>query len=124
MEFLYKDESYKIIGILIEVHKELGPYAREKQCCDLFENKLKERAIIYAREVRIGDSGNILDFIIENIIIVEFKTVPFLTIEHYNQVKRYLYQSGLKLGILINFRDKKLNPKRVLNSNNLNHPTQ
>ena len=50
---------------------------------------------------------------------MELKTAPFLVKEHFDQVKRYLYQTNLKLGILVNFRDKRLHPKRVLNVNNL-----
>ncbi len=118
-EFLYGDLTYKINGILIETHKELGPYAREKQFGDLVEQKLKERDIACKREVRIGDSGNILDFIIDEKVILELKTKPFLINEHYNQVKRYLHQTNLKLGILVNFRAKYIKPKRVLNLNNL-----
>lgn len=124
VEFLYQDLSYKVIGVLIEVHKELGPYAREKQYCDLFEQKWKLVKIPYLRELRIGDSGNIADFTIGDKIILEFKTVPFLISEHYNQVKRYLHESNIKLGILVNFRDKRLHPKRVLNTNNLRNSAE
>lgn len=118
-EFLYEDLTYAINGILIEVHKELGPYAREKQIGDLLEKKFKEKNVSFKKEVRIGDSGNIVDFIIEGKIILELKTVPFLIIEHYDQVKRYLIQANLKLGILANFRGKRVQVKRVLNPNNL-----
>lgn len=117
--FLFPELNYLIIGLLIEIHKELGQFGREKQYGDLFEKKLMERNLFYRRELRIGDSGNIIDFVINNKVIVEFKTVPYLVDEHYSQVKRYLLQSGYKLGILINFRDKRLKPKRVLNINNL-----
>lgn len=117
-DFLYADLTYAINGILIEVYKEIGPYSREKQFGDRLEIKFKERKVLFRREVRIGDSGNVIDFIIEDKIILELKTVPFLIREHYDQVKRYLYQTNLKLGILVNFRDKSLSPKRVLNPNN------
>ena len=117
--FLYEDLSFQIIGILIEVHKELGSYARERQIADLLERKFKERQINFKREIQIGDSGNVVDFIVEDKIILELKTVGFLIEEHFDQVKRYLHQTNLKLGILVNFRDKRLHPKRVLNLNNL-----
>ncbi len=117
--FLYENLSYKIIRTLIEAHKELGPYAREKQVCDLFEKKFKPLEVPYKREVRIGNSGNVLDFIIADKVALEVKAVAFLTSAHYDQVKRYLHQTQLKLGILVNFRDKRLHPKRILNSNNL-----
>lgn len=123
-DFLYEELTYKIIGILIETHKELGPYAREKQVCDLLAKKFSDRKLKADREVQIGDSGNIADFIIEDVIVLELKTVPFLASEHFDQVKRYLYQSNLKLGLLVNFRDKRLHPKRVLSINNLRNTAE
>ena len=54
---LYKDLSYEIVGILIEIHKELGPYAREKQCCDLFEKKIKEHNLPYKESYGLAIPG-------------------------------------------------------------------
>jgi GxxExxY protein len=118
VDFLFGDLTYKINGLLIEIHKELGPYAREKQVADALEKKLEERGFGYIREVRIGDSGNIADFIIEEKIILELKTVPFLITETYDQLKRYLVQTNLQVGLLVNFRSQRLQIKRVLNPNN------
>ena len=77
-ELIYKDLSYEINGLLYEVHNELGRYCSEKQCGDLFENKLKLRNIKYKREVVIPESfkgertgRNKVDFIIEDKIIVD-----------------------------------------------------
>lgn len=117
--FLYENLTYKLNGILYRVHRELGSYAREKQYADLLEKIFKELGIKYKRELRIGDSGNVIDFLIEGVVILELKTVPFLIEEHFSQVKRYLYQTNLKLGVMVNFRNKRLQPKRVLNPNNL-----
>ena len=119
VEFLYGDLTYQINGILMSAHKELGPYAREKQFGNLLEQKFKEHGVSYKREVKIGDIGNIADFIIDDKIILELKTKPFLTKEDYDQVKRYLYQTNFKLGILVNFRSLHIQPKRVLNISNL-----
>jgi len=123
-KIIYKDLSYEIVGICIEVHKELGSFAREKQYCDLFEIKIKEHGLEYKRELRIGDSGNIIDFTINGKIVIEFKAKPFLIAEDYNQIKRYLFQTGYKSGLLVNFRDKRISPKRVLNDNNLSNPAE
>lgn len=117
-KLLFEDLTYRVNGILIEVHKELGRYAREKQVSDLIEKKFKIRSLAYNREVRIGDSGNIADFIIKSSIILEIKTVSFLIAEHYDQVKRYLTQTNLSLGLLVNFRSPRVIIKRVLNPNN------
>ena len=58
--------------------KELGEYAREKQYGDLLEKKLKEKKISYGREIAISNTGDIVDFLIDNKIIIELKTVRFL----------------------------------------------
>ncbi len=114
IDLLYEDLTYKIRGVLFEVHRELGRFATEKQDADLFEAKLKYHKMNYRREQRVGDSGNITDFIIEDKIVVEFKAKPFLLKKDYYQLQRYLQSTQLKLGLLVNFRSEYLNPKRVL----------
>lgn len=49
-------------------------------------------------------------------MVVEFKVKTFSTQTDYYQVKRYLEILGFKLGLLVNFRQKYLKPKRILNS--------
>ena len=114
---LHPELSYLITGILFNVHNELGPYAREKQYGDLIMEKLKESKIPYEREVIIGNSGNILDFIIDKKIILELKAVRILTKECYRQIQNYLQQTSLDLGLLVNFRSKYLKPSRVIRIN-------
>lgn len=111
---IYPELSYLINGILFEVKKELGEYAREKQYGDLLEKKLKEKSIFYGREVALGNSGNIADFLIDNKIILELKAVRFFTKDNFRQIQNYLQQARIKLGILVNFREKYLKPKRVI----------
>lgn len=111
---IYPELSYLINGLLFEVKKELGEYAREKQYGDLFEKKLKAEKITYTRELPIGDSGNIADFLIDNKIILELKTCRFLTGDNFRQIQNYLQQSGIKLGLLVNFREKFLKPRRII----------
>ncbi|KKR70515.1 MAG: hypothetical protein UU13_C0004G0011 [Candidatus Nomurabacteria bacterium GW2011_GWB1_40_7] len=111
---IYQELSYLICGILFEIKKELGEYAREKQYGDLLEKKLKEKKISYGREIAIGNSGNIIDFLIENKIILELKAVRFFTKDNFRQIQNYLQQSQIKLGMLVNFREKYLKPKRII----------
>lgn len=115
--------SYKIVGLLYETNKELGIYRNEKQYADFFEKLLKREEIKYVREYRFKDEKLeiekircICDFIIDDKIILEFKTRNFITKEDYYQVKRYLVSLNYQLGILVNFRQNRLSPKRVLNS--------
>ena len=66
-------------------------------------------------------AGNIPDFIIDKKIILEIKAKRIITKDDYYQVKRYLVSSNLQLGIIVNFRQKYLSPKRVLNIINSRH---
>src|SRR3989344_4216986 len=116
-KILYPELSYQITGILFDVHNELGPYAREKQYGDLIEEKLKESKIEYEREKSIGSSGNVLDFIMDEKIIIELKAVRILTREHYRQIQNYLQSTKLDLGLLVNFRNKYIKPARIIRIN-------
>ncbi len=115
---LYPELSYKISGIIFSVHNELGFYAKEKQYGDLLEKKLIEIGTLYKRELRISDTGNILDFLVDNCIVVEIKTVRFITDENFRQIQNYLQQTGMKLGILVNFKSKFIKPLRVIKLDN------
>lgn len=68
--------------------------------------------------MRIGDSSNIVDGIVDKKIIVEFKAKRIITKEDYYQTQRYLQETGLKLAILVNFRDKYIKPKRIVRIQN------
>lgn len=111
---IYPELSYTIVGVLFETHKELGSYAREKQYGDFIEKKFKESVIPYKREFAISNTGNILDFLVDDKIILELKTVRAILREHYRQAQNYLQQTNMKLGILVNFRTTHLRPIRVL----------
>ena len=117
---IHPELSYTITGILFDVHNELGQYAREKQYGDLIEKKLKEIEMSYKREIPISDSGNILDFIINNKIVLELKAARILTKENYRQIQNYLQQTNIKLGLLVNFRNKYLKPARVIRIDSYN----
>ena len=64
-KLIYPELSYKIVGILYQVHNQLGRFAREKQYCDLIEKLLIDLKIPYIREYVFSDSGNRVDFIID-----------------------------------------------------------
>ncbi|PIP28325.1 MAG: GxxExxY protein [Candidatus Moranbacteria bacterium CG23_combo_of_CG06-09_8_20_14_all_35_22] len=121
---VYPELSYSLGGIFFKVSNELGCFCKENQYCDAIEKLLKERKINYKREFcvkssndLIRDNSNRADFIIENKIIIEVKAKRIVGREEYNQVKRYLNSLNFKLGILVNFHQRYLTPKRILNSN-------
>ena len=113
-KIIYPELSYKLTGLCFSTHNELGRFAREKQYSDAIAKKLKEANIFFQRELRVGDDGNILDFLIENKIILEFKAERIITKADYYQLQRYLQSSNIKLGIIVNFRDRFLKPKRIV----------
>lgn len=115
---IYPELSYAIVGILFKTHSELGQYAREKQYGDVIEKRLKERDLKYDRELAIGKTGNILDFLIEDKIILELKAARKIDNECYRQIQNYLQQTGMKLGILVNFRATRIRPVRILKIDN------
>jgi len=120
---VFPELSYKINGILYKAHNELGRFCNEKQYGDFIEKLLKEEKIKYEREKILPESfdgeykgRNKLDFIIDDKIILELKAKRVLPREDYYQARRYLEALNLKLAMLVNFRDKYLKPKRILNS--------
>lgn len=118
-EIIYPKLSYKITGILFKVHNQLGRFCREKQYADAFEENLKEEIVFYEREKRLSIHHDVfdnqVDFSIENKILVDIKAKKFITKDDYYQMKRYLKAASFKLGLIVNFRNTYLKPKRILN---------
>lgn len=122
-KIIFPELSYKINGILFKVHNNLGRLCNEKQYADAVEELLKGNDTKYEREKVIPESfsgeqkgRNKVDFIIESKIILEIKAKRLLLREDYYQVRRYLQALNLKLGILVNFRNQYIKPRRILNS--------
>ncbi|MEK7138812.1 MAG: GxxExxY protein [Patescibacteria group bacterium] len=121
---LFRELSYKICGLCFKVHNELGRFRNEKQYADALENILKENNINYKREwalpvsfVGENDRRNIVDFVVNNEIILDVKAKTLIEKSDYFQMQRYLTSANKKLGIVVNFRQRYLNPKRVINNN-------
>lgn len=121
VDLIYKDLSYELNGVLFDVHNELGRFCREKQYGDLLEKKLKEKRMKYEREkdLPLDFDGkrvsNKVDFCIEDKILLDMKAKKFITKEDYYQMLRYLKAANFKLGLIVNFRNTYLKPKRVVN---------
>ena len=113
-KILYKELSYKLNGILFNIHNKLGRFSREKQYSDELEVSLKNSDLNYKREYPVSD-GNRVDFLIDNKIILDVKAKRLILKDDYYQILRYLQSSGLKLGLIVNFRNTFLKPKRIIN---------
>jgi GxxExxY protein len=99
-----------IIGAAIEVHKELGPGLLESayKACLIYElvqrglrvEKQKELPVVY-RGVCV-ECGYRLDVLVEDLVILELKSVEKLERIHKAQIISYLKLSGKTVGLLIN----------------------
>ena len=120
MEGYREEETYKIIGICMEVHRILGPGLLEVIYKDALEIEFKENNIAFEREKEflIEYKGKILphkfysDFIVNEDIILEVKAVKEFSNEHVAQVLNYLKLADSEIGLLVNFQTKSLQYKR------------
>jgi GxxExxY protein len=105
-----------VIGCAIEVHRALGPGLLESayEVCLAYELTLRE--IPFRRQVPVPvlfkgarmDCGYRVDFVIDNEIIVELKSVDHLTAVHQAQVMTYLKLLGVSQALLFNFNVTRL----------------
>ena len=117
-----KEESFKIIGLCMEVHRQLGMGFKERVYKDALEVELKKVQIPFLREkeFKIEYKGIILhcsyfaDFVIFNSVILEIKATDFITDNFIAQTINYLKLSGIKLGIIANFGKTSFEFKRVV----------
>lgn len=121
-DLIYKEETFKIIGACMEVHRELGKGHNEVIYKDALEIELGKVDIGCSREkeYQISYKEVILphkyfaDFVVWDKIILEAKAIECLTDSHIKQVLNYLAASKLKLGLLVNFGEDSLTWKRVI----------
>jgi GxxExxY protein len=100
----------EVIGICIEIHRELGPGLPEEAYELALMMEFDARGIRYQRQHRIEVQykGRVvarvrLDFLIESRLVLEVKSCEALTRIDRRQVVRYLHVMKLPLGLLINF---------------------
>ncbi|MGG9963988.1 GxxExxY protein [Ferruginibacter sp. SUN106] len=122
-EFLFKQETYEIIGLCMEVHRILGNGFSEIVYKDamVIEAKLREFAIEREKKYEIVYKEKILphhffaDFVFFDEIIVEIKAIDKeINDEHIAQTLNYLKISDCRVGLIINFGRKSLEYKRLI----------
>ena len=110
-EILFKDESYKIIGAMFEVYKEMGCGFLEPVYQECVEFELTDQAIPFIAQVELKltykehrlQSKYTPDAICFDKIVLELKAVKEITDQHRAQVHNYLKATGYRLGIIANF---------------------
>ena len=110
-EILFKDESYKIMGAMFEVYKEMGCGFLESVYQECIELEMTEQQIPFVAQFELQltykhhqlKSRYIPDVVCYNQIVIELKAVKEIVDEHRAQIHNYLKASGHRLGIIVNF---------------------
>ena len=125
-KIVFKEESFKIIGACMKVHRTLGSGFLEAVYEEALEKEFKNKKIPFEKQIKLnvfyGDEKlkkyYKADFICYNKIILEIKSVGFMPQTFQMQLKNYLVATKMELGMLINFVRPSLTYKRILNSKN------
>ncbi|WP_415327454.1 GxxExxY protein [Chryseobacterium sp. MMS23-Vi53] len=122
MSIIYKEESYKIIGICMDIHNYLGHGFSEIVYKDALELEFRKVGIFYEREkeYEVVYKGIVLphkfyaDFVVDEKIILEIKGRNQIADTDLAQAINYLKVSDNKLALIVNFGESKLNYRRII----------
>jgi GxxExxY protein len=100
-----------IVDAALKVHRTLGPGLLESVYEKVLAYELRKRGLRVDPQVRLPvvyegvefDEGYRIDLLVENLVIIEIKSVETVAPVHHKQVLTYLRLSGKRLGLLINF---------------------
>ncbi len=103
--------SHRVIGLCMEVHRELGPGLLESAYEEALAYEFTQAGFAFERQREMPlpykgvklDCGYRLDFIVEGQLIIELKAVSELLPIHHAQLLTYLKLERRPLGLLINF---------------------
>ena len=119
--------SANVIHAAISVHRELGPGLLESVYQDCMLIELRNLGVrvqgevplpVFCKGERIRDEGFRLDLLVEDLVIVELKSVEVIQPVHKKQLLTYLRLANKELGLLINFGEVLLKKRihRIINS--------
>lgn len=121
-EYKYSDETGKIIGCAMEVHRTLGNGFQEVIYQRAMALEMRAAGLEFEREFSMdifykGEyiGNRRVDFLVNNCISVELKAIIALEDVHLAQAMNYLEAYNLEVGLLINFGARSLEFKRLLN---------
>ncbi len=120
-ELLEKDLVYRIVGCAMAIHNTLGHGLREKtyenSLCVEFRHQGMEHSQqteypVYYRNELVDEF--VPDLVVEQRVIVDTKTVQAINDDHRGTMINYLKITGLKVGVIINFKNRKLEWERLV----------
>ncbi len=124
MSLLFEQETFRIIGACMNVHKALGAGFLESVYQEALEKEFINLSLPYFRNQKLHVFYNgeklqkyfIADFVCFDSIIVELKSASFLHPDNHSQTINYLKATGFQVGLLINFGQSSLKWKRFIHS--------
>lgn len=125
-KLLYPNLSYQLRGIFFTVTNQYGLGHKERLYHQSLIDQFHEQKILFDHEKQISiyswrDGRKIAtyipDFIIDNKILLELKSEPFLSKQFLNQIYSYLRVSEYELAFIVNFGEENLKIKRLLFTN-------
>ena len=123
MNYLYQDLTEKIIGAAMEVHNTLhnGFLESVYEEAMAIESELQNISFERQKPIDVLYKGKLAkqffcDFVIENKVLVELKSIKKLTETENAQVLNYLKATNLSLALLLNFGNSSLEFKRLIDT--------
>jgi len=121
-KILCKVEAYKIVGVCMDVHNNLGPGFLEIVYKDALEYEFRNNGIPFQREKEFAVAYKDIvlphkfyaDFVVFDKIILEIKAVDGINENFVAQAINYLTVSKQKLALIVNFGELKLTYKRIV----------
>jgi GxxExxY protein len=109
-------EASVIIGCAMRIHTAIGPGALESAYSECLAHELAKVGLAFRREVPLPlkyeavtlPRAYVADFIVNNAVLVEVKTVEAILPVHTAQLVTYLKLAGIKKGLLFNFKARRL----------------
>jgi GxxExxY protein len=116
------DLTYKIRGAIFKVHATLGPGLLESVYEAALMYELNQEGLKVVSQVGLPvkyegvdlELGFRIDILVEDLVIIEIKSVETIHDVHKKQLLTYLKLSGKKIGILVNFNVSSLKDKESL----------
>lgn len=100
-----------VVDAAIAIHRELGPGLLESVYEAVLSDALSDRGLEVARQVLVPifykgkqiDDGYRADIVVNELIVLELKSIESIRDVHKKQLLTYLKLGGKKLGFLLNF---------------------
>ena len=130
MQLLHNEITDKIIYCFYQVYNKLQYGYLEKVYQNALVIELKKQGLLVETQKKLSVYyDNILvgvyyaDIVVNDLVILELKTVDTLLEEHFNQLKSYLRSTHMEVGLLLNFGPKAQFKRCLFTNDKKNFPS-